>query len=130
MILKFFFIITLLFIIIYLNKNKIEGYQLELVTGNNLFTAKINNIFYNDYNINLPYINNTNEVIINPDNDKPKIESIQEISNDVIENSKTNIQKKICESYKNQALCWENQKCQWDNNLNNSKCIIATTMLL
>lgn len=131
MLLKFIFIIILLIILLFFYNMNIEPYNLSLVTGDNLFSAKINNIFYNDYNINLPYINNTNEIAINSDdNNKPEIKSMQEINSDAVKNSKHYIIKKTCESHKNQAICWSDQNCKWIANPNGSNCLVARTMLL
>ena len=111
---------------------KLEFFKLELITGNNSFTARINNIYYNDINYNLPYINNTDQVLINSNQNDNKLEikTIQQLNYDSKINSQSYIKKKTCESYKNQALCWQNNNCKWDNDSNNPHCMIARTMLL
>ena len=130
--LTFVFIIVILLILINTVKLNKEFFEYNIISGNNVFYSKINNIFKNDTNYNLPYINFTNQIPIDKNNqhDVPEIKTMDKINQDAIANSKHNVQKTICDSYKNQALCWENNKCQWVFDLKNPYCKVTTTMLL
>ena len=112
-------IITIVVIILY---NKYEYFTIINSDTNdkNIFFKKIPNIY-----ITKQYIDN---LFVPP---KPKISSLQSIGVNSYIDSNIVTNKIICASIDNQGKCWDNNNCQWVENVGEkSFCIIAPKMLL
>jgi len=97
--------------------------QYETKNKDDIFSFNPKNVYWN------PKTANFKNYFYIADGNNKKYASLNKITEDAFLYSPSVSQHIICSNYKNQANCWENNKCQWTKPPGNH-CEVATTMLL